>query len=41
MLHRRILRSSLPHAEVRSIDSTAAAQYPGVRAMIPLRHTRL
>ncbi len=36
MLHGRILRSSLPHAEIRTIDSTAAARYLGVRAIIPL-----
>ena len=36
MLHGRILRSSLPHAEVRAIDSTAAARHPDVRAIIPL-----
>ena len=36
MLHGRILRSSQPHAEVRSIDSAAAARYPGVRAIFPV-----
>ena len=36
MLHGRILRSSLPHAEVRTIDSAAAARHPGVRAIIPI-----
>ncbi|MDR3484523.1 MAG: xanthine dehydrogenase family protein molybdopterin-binding subunit [Bradyrhizobium sp.] len=36
MLHGRILRSSRPHAEIRTIDSAAAARYPGVQAIIPL-----
>lgn len=36
MLHGRILRSSLPHAEVRGIDSAAAARHAGVRAIIPI-----
>src|SRR5450830_79471 len=36
MLHGRILRASLPHAEVRAIDSAAAARYPGVGAVIPI-----
>jgi xanthine dehydrogenase YagR molybdenum-binding subunit len=36
MLHGRILRSSRPHAEIRTIDSAAAARYPGVRAIITL-----
>jgi len=36
MLHGRILRSPLPHAEIRRIDSAAAEQYPGVEAIIPL-----
>ena len=33
MLHGRILRSPLPHAEVRAIDVSAAARHPGVRAV--------
>jgi xanthine dehydrogenase YagR molybdenum-binding subunit len=36
MLHGRILRSSLPYAEVRAIDSAAAARYSGVRAIMPI-----
>ncbi len=36
MLHGRILRATLPHAEVRAIDSAAAARHPGVRAIIPM-----
>jgi xanthine dehydrogenase YagR molybdenum-binding subunit len=36
MLHGRILRSSMPHAEVRAVDSAAAARQPGVRATIPI-----
>ena len=34
MLHGRILRSPLPHATLRAIDVSAAASYPGVRAVI-------
>ena len=34
LLHGRILRASLPHAEVRAIDVSAAARYPGVRATL-------
>ena len=34
MLHGRILRSPLPHALVRSIDVSAAARHPGVRAIV-------
>jgi xanthine dehydrogenase YagR molybdenum-binding subunit len=34
MLHGRILRSPLPHAEVRAIDIAAAAAHPGVRAIL-------
>ena len=36
MLHARVLRSPLPHAIVRSIDLTAAARHPGVRAILPI-----
>jgi xanthine dehydrogenase YagR molybdenum-binding subunit len=36
MLYGRILRASLPHAEVRAIDSAAAERLPGVRAVIPI-----
>jgi len=34
MLHGRILRSPLPHAEVRAIDVSAASNHPGVRAIM-------
>jgi xanthine dehydrogenase YagR molybdenum-binding subunit len=34
MLYGRILRSALPHAEVRSIDVSAAERHPGVRAVL-------
>ncbi len=30
MVHAKLLRSSLPHAEIESIDTTAARQHPGV-----------
>ncbi len=36
MLHARILRSPLPHARLRSIDISAAARHPGVRAILPI-----
>jgi xanthine dehydrogenase YagR molybdenum-binding subunit len=36
MLHGRILRAPLPHAVVRSIDSSAAARHPGVCAIMPI-----
>ena len=36
MLHARILRSPTPHAVVRSIDGSAAAGHPGVRAILPI-----
>jgi xanthine dehydrogenase YagR molybdenum-binding subunit len=36
MLHGRILRSSVPHAEVRAVDTAAAARYPGVRGIMPI-----
>ncbi len=36
MLHARILRSPLPHARLRSIDTSAAARHPGVRAILPI-----
>lgn len=32
MLYAKILRSPQPHAEVRSVDTTAAESHPGVRA---------
>src|SRR5215203_6484499 len=34
MLHGAILRSPVAHARIRSIDTTAAAAHPGVRAVI-------
>jgi xanthine dehydrogenase YagR molybdenum-binding subunit len=34
MLHGRILRSPHPHAQVQSIDVSAAASYPGVYAIL-------
>jgi xanthine dehydrogenase YagR molybdenum-binding subunit len=34
MLHARILRSPMPHALVRSIDTSAAARLPGVVAVV-------
>jgi xanthine dehydrogenase YagR molybdenum-binding subunit len=36
MLHARILRSPLPHARLHSIDTSAAARHPGVRAILPI-----
>jgi xanthine dehydrogenase YagR molybdenum-binding subunit len=36
MLHGRILRSSLPHAEIQAIDAAAAERHPGVRAVVVL-----
>ncbi|MGE0874607.1 MAG: xanthine dehydrogenase family protein molybdopterin-binding subunit [Burkholderiales bacterium] len=30
MVHAKLLRSSVPHAEIESIDTTAAEQHPGV-----------
>ena len=36
MLHARVLRSPLPHALVRSLDLSAAARHPGVRAILPI-----
>ena len=34
MLHLALLRSPLPHARIVSIDTTAAAQLPGVVAVL-------
>lgn len=34
MLYARVLRSPLAHAEVRSLDLSAAARHPGVRAVM-------
>ncbi|SPE34539.1 putative oxidoreductase molybdopterin-binding subunit [Burkholderiales bacterium] len=34
MLHCRILRSPLPHAQVRSVDFSAASRHPGIRAVV-------
>ncbi|HEY4957262.1 MAG TPA: xanthine dehydrogenase family protein molybdopterin-binding subunit, partial [Caldimonas sp.] len=36
MLHGRILRSTWPHARIRSVDVSAAQELPGVRAAIVL-----
>jgi xanthine dehydrogenase YagR molybdenum-binding subunit len=36
MLYGRILRSTLPHARLKSLDTAAAAAHPGVRAVLPL-----
>jgi len=36
MLYARVLRSPLPHARVRSIDTSVAARHPGVRAILPI-----
>ncbi len=36
MLHGRILRSPWPHAEIRSIDISAAARHPGIRTVLVL-----
>ena len=36
MLHGRFLRSPLPHARVRSVDTSAAERHPGVRAVLVL-----
>lgn len=39
MLHARILRSALPHALLRSIDVSAAARHPDVRAVLQIAST--
>ncbi len=39
MLHCRILRSPLPHAEIASIDVALAAKAPGVRALLTHANT--
>ncbi|HTV26897.1 MAG TPA: xanthine dehydrogenase family protein molybdopterin-binding subunit [Xanthobacteraceae bacterium] len=36
MVHARVLRSPWPHAIVRSIDVSAAARHPGVRAILAI-----
>src|ERR1019366_8663654 len=33
MLHAGLLRASMPHARIRAIDVSAAARFPGVRAV--------
>ena len=38
MLFARIVRSSLPHARIRSVDTSAAAAVPGVRAVHVVDH---
>ncbi|UQA58699.1 xanthine dehydrogenase family protein molybdopterin-binding subunit [Polyangium aurulentum] len=40
MLYGRIIRSPHPHARVKSIDTSAADTYPGVRATHVLEHLR-
>jgi xanthine dehydrogenase YagR molybdenum-binding subunit len=40
MLYARIVRSPHPHAQIRSIDTKAAEQHPGVRAVHVLEHLR-
>ncbi|OFV96442.1 MAG: hypothetical protein A3H28_01910 [Acidobacteria bacterium RIFCSPLOWO2_02_FULL_61_28] len=39
MLFARILRSPLPHARVRSVDTSAAEALPGVRAILHSKNT--
>ena len=39
MLHARLLRSPLPHARVVSVDTSAAEQHPGVRAVLQINET--
>ena len=39
MLFARILRSPLPHARVRSMDTSAAEALPGVRAILHSKNT--
>ena len=39
MLFARILRSPLPHARVRSIDTSAAEALPGVMAILHAKNT--
>jgi xanthine dehydrogenase YagR molybdenum-binding subunit len=36
MLYGRILRSPMPHAQPRSLDISAAARHPSVRAVLPI-----
>jgi len=36
MIHARILRSPLPHARVRKIDTAAAERHPRVRGILPI-----
>src|SRR5579883_2246231 len=38
MLFGRIVRSPLPHARVRAIDTSAAERAPGVRAVVLVDH---
>src|SRR5690606_13900813 len=33
MLHARVINSTVPHARIRSIDTSKAETYPGVRAI--------
>ena len=34
MLHAKLFRSSVPHARILSLDTSAAEKYPGVKAVI-------
>src|SRR3954454_18571970 len=38
MLYGRLVGAEVPHARVKSIDTTAAQQYPGVRAVHVIEH---
>jgi xanthine dehydrogenase YagR molybdenum-binding subunit len=38
MLYAKMVNSSLPHARIRSIDTSAAAAYPGVKGVYILKH---
>lgn len=38
MLYAKMVNSSLPHARIRSIDTSAAAAYPGVKGVYVLKH---
>lgn len=38
MLYGKMLNSTLPHARIRSIDTSKALQYPGVKAVYVLQH---
>src|ERR1051326_2688579 len=38
MLYGKMVNSSVPHARIRSIDTSAAEAYPGVKGVYVLRH---